>query len=333
LGLLIEEQRTNIQTYSGSATGWTFNNNTTPNLANAQGIAPDGTNTAVGIPYGATGNVQSNLTVTSDTNTYTFSFYAKSLTGAGTITTGTLGFPPPNNYFAGTIFNFSTLALGTGWSATAVGNGWYRLSRSFINTSQTTFINAISTTTGVVLFWGPQLELGTFATSYIATTSASATRTADRAFMTGANFSNWFNAGQGSFIVNAARAAVQDSTGVGGYGRILGNDTGTNSFLEYAPTTNVLYVSGVGSYYFAVPSLNTSGSIFNNFAVSYGLTGISVTANNATVQINSSATMATSNSLYILATGNGAYSTSGLVKRIAYYPIQVTSTNMQALTS
>jgi hypothetical protein len=68
-------------------------------------------------------------------------------------------------------------------------------------------------------------------------------------------------------------------------------------------------------------------------AVSYGSTGISVTANNGSVQVNASARMANSNGLYILATGNGAYSTSGLVKRIAYYPIKVTSTNLQALTS
>ena len=41
-----------------------------------------------------------------------------------------------------------------------------------------------------------QFELGSFATSYIPTTTATVTRSADVASITGANFSSWFNPSQ-----------------------------------------------------------------------------------------------------------------------------------------
>jgi hypothetical protein len=49
----------------------------------------------------------------------------------------------------------------------------------------------------------PQLEQGAFATSVIPTTGAAATRAADVAVMTGANFSDWYNAGEGTLLVEA----------------------------------------------------------------------------------------------------------------------------------
>lgn len=56
------------------------------------------------------------------------------------------------------------------------------------------------TVSGTVTKW--QLEAGAFATSYIPTTASSATRGADVASMTGANFSSWFNT-SGVFVVQA----------------------------------------------------------------------------------------------------------------------------------
>lgn len=333
LGLLIEESRTNLQTNSGSATGWTVNLNTTPNLANAQGIAPDGTNTAVGIPYGATGVVQSNLTVTSDTNTYTFSFYAKSLTGAGTVSTGTLGFAPPNDYFAGTIFNFSTLALGSGWSATAVGNGWYRLSRSFVNTSQTTFINAVSTTTGVVLLWGPQLELGAFATSYIPTVASQVTRAADAASMTGTNFSSWFNAGEGTvyaeFVPAQATSLTTYALGIGDgatasnyFGFRLASGSATMPYVANGASQANLTL---GSY-----QANTAFKVIG----AYKVNDFGGALNAGTVATDTSGVISNaSSSLEFGSVAGGTSRYSGTIKKIAYYPLRVTNANLQALTS
>ena len=349
LGLLIEESRTNLATYSSDLSNAAWSKVQTTVTSDTV-VAPDGTligdklveSTSTSTHYLISA---SSVSVTSGT-AYTISLYAKA-SGRNFVViemnSAALG--------AYAWFDLANGVVGTtggspsSTSITSVGNGWYRLTISKTATSSTTSLitiytasvdNATSYTgngfSGVFL-WGIQYEAGAFATSYIPTVASQVTRAADAASMTGTNFSTWFNQGQGSFIINAARAAVQDSTGSGGYGRILGNDANNNSFLEYEPVTNVLSVSGVGAYRFTVPSLSTAASVFNNMAVAYDSSGISVTANNAAVQVNSSARMRTSDRLNIFGTGSGAYSSSGWVKKIAYYPIKVTSTNMQALTS
>lgn len=57
------------------------------------------------------------------------------------------------------------------------------------------------TVTGTVQY--AQLEAGAFATSYIPTTSAALTRNADVATMTGTNFSDWWNASEGAFLIKS----------------------------------------------------------------------------------------------------------------------------------
>ena len=41
--------------------------------------------------------------------------------------------------------------------------------------------------------WGCQVEVGSFATSYIPTTDSAVTRAADLAEISGTNFSSWYN--------------------------------------------------------------------------------------------------------------------------------------------
>ena len=336
LGLLIEESRTNLFLNSGTASAWTGNGNTTPNLANGVGITPDGTNSAINMPYGATGNTQYNYPIPANTLTYTCSFYAKSLTGSGTIGSGLLGINGGSN-FSGTIFNFATLTTGTGWTATSIGNGWYRLSRSFINTSLSLFIlrldaGGIYTTQNNVLFWGAQLEAGSFATSYIPTGASTVTRAADQSSMTGTNFSSWYNQSQGSFCINAERLAIQDSSGAGGYGRILGNNGNTNSFLEYSPNATVLNMSASSGVSFTIPVLNTTANVLNTMAMTYSSSGVSASANGSTAQTNTTR-MNIADRLAIFGSGNTTFSSSGHIRKLSYYPVALSSASLVALTS
>jgi hypothetical protein len=350
LGLLIEESRTNLLVYSSEFDNAAWSKVNSCTITANTIVAPDGTLTGDKLSRdsaAAAFRLQQLPSVTSGT-AYTFTCYAKASQLSWINIGSQSSFPTNTNAW----FNLSSGVLGTigsgltSASITSVGNGWYRCSitatanatasgsfQIWLAPSDNTFTFTAGNTFDGVFVWGAQFEAGSFATSYIPTVASQVTRAADAASMTGTNFSTWFNAGQGSFIVNAARAAVQDSSGGGGYGRILGNDANNNSFLEYEPVTNVLTVSGVGSYRFTVPSLSTAASVFNNMAVAYDSSGISVTANNAAVQVNSSARMNTASRLNIFGTGSGSYSSSGWVKRVAYYPIKVTSTNMQALTS
>ena len=213
-GLLIEESRTNLLTYSEQFdnASWAKSNATiTANVITAPDGALTGDNLisnagAVGYVYGATPT--SFLVGTS----YTLSIYAK----AGERTSITL--LAYGTYFGGGSNKATTFNLSNGTFANAggsispdavsmasVGNGWYRCAVTVACTTATTGApyqirsSEISGdgTSGIYI-WGAQLEAGAFPTSYIPTTSAQVTRTADNASMVGTNFSSWYNQSEGT---------------------------------------------------------------------------------------------------------------------------------------
>jgi len=133
--------------------------------------------------------------VTSGT-TYTFSFFVKSIIARNVRINGSTNFPAQS-----TDVNLSTLAISGAGSGTCrvlnFGNGWARISQTYTATgtgngrfiiysmSGTTQSFQGSTNNGLY-FFGAQLETGSIATSYIPTTTASATRNADVISLSGA---------------------------------------------------------------------------------------------------------------------------------------------------
>lgn len=121
--------------------------------------------------------------------------------------------------------NLATGALGTSGALGAgagsaivqnVGNGWYRLTiTATIGGADTDCNNNIYATSAnsvtarvnnaTYIMDAAQLEVGAFATSFIPTTSAAVTRSADSALMTGANFSSWYNQSQGTMFAEFDR--------------------------------------------------------------------------------------------------------------------------------
>ena len=330
LGLLIEEQMVNLIPNSGTSLTWTTYYNTTPNLASGVGIAPDGTNSAVNMPYGATGFAIGYYPVPVNTLTYTYSFYAKSITGTGTIGTSASGMMA-GAIFSGTIFNFGTLGKGAGWVANPVGNGWYRLSWTFVNANNNTFISrleagGIYTTPNDVLFWGVQLEVGSFATSYIPTTSAQVTRNADQASLQGTNFSSWYNQSQGSLYCDwdlgntytAMGIFISDGT-LNNAIMVVYNSTNININVAGSAVLNATYGAGIagGSYKSIVSYSTTSGIAARN-----GITSAIATGNKTPIvnQLNLNSPSITG-------------SIDGHIRKITYYPQALSSANLVALTS
>lgn len=176
-GALIEEARTNSQTYSVPITGqWTAQSGGTGVAATITynyGVAPNGTTTAARaqLDKGA-GSTSSDFaqffgpaTAIADGN-YVSSLWVKTNDGS----TKTV----------------SLRTGGTSIGAITVTGVWQRFTQASIFASQLTSVGVrlrggteATSQTADLLVWGAQTELGAFSTSYIPTTTTSATRAAD----------------------------------------------------------------------------------------------------------------------------------------------------------
>jgi hypothetical protein len=205
-----------VQSENWLASGWRSDAtaNVTTVSATTGTLDPYGTNTANAISP-TSGNT-THLKVGSDGSAsftsgtvYTSSAFFKQGTGnAGRYVQIAW---PATRFAANTFANFDlelgTVALVTGSTVTAgienYGNGWYRcrctntcistgtgsngISIALIETSGATRIPTfIGTTTDILYGWGAQTEIGSIATSYIPTTTASATRNAEVINLSGA---------------------------------------------------------------------------------------------------------------------------------------------------
>jgi len=208
LGLLVEEQRTNLLTGSEAfdVSPWTKNNGCT--ITSDATASPTGTLTADqfnGTAISFTGVFAFPTTVPGAV--YTFSIYIKNNSNATSLRLGVESNPTNAfvtfNAVTGTIT--SVAANVTSSSAQFVGNGWYRVVLAYTTTGTSAGLVIYSTSGAVATWfaWGAQLEAGAFPTSYIATTSAATTRSADVASITGSNFSSWYRQDEGTVFCDA----------------------------------------------------------------------------------------------------------------------------------
>ena len=362
LGLLIEEQRTNLVTYSAdfSNAAWTATNST---ISANTVVAPDGTLSADSISETtATGTHRirtASISVSASTS-YTCTVYAKAgfgatryfgiaLSDSTSISTGAR-----RSYIFDLSNGTATSTGGATWtlvsgSATAVGNGWYRcqitvttdagastmyVSIGLADSFSTTSFTAGYTGDGYsgIFIWGAQFEAGAFPTSYIATTSAQVTRSADAASMTGTNFSSWYRQDEGTVYADFIKYGAGITSGGGASTpRVWNIDDGTSSIQLRFNSSVTIESTTSGSIYMALPWV--AGSV-NKAAVAYQ-------TNNAAFAVNSSVTTDVAGSapttLNSMKLGSNTAATGGFlnghIRRISYYPARLTNAQLQALTS
>jgi hypothetical protein len=205
LGLLVEESRQNLLEYSEDISQWSSITGGSPTITPNADTAPDGTNTATLIENtGTTGYIGDATAYTSGT-TYTFSGYFKANDGDKVAillysSGATSGFWNSETFNVATTFDltngtftaFAGAVAPTTSTITDAGNGWWRCSITATATSNSSGANQLirnmSGGTEGIYVWGYQIEAGSFPTSYIPTTGATATRAADVASISGSNF-------------------------------------------------------------------------------------------------------------------------------------------------
>jgi hypothetical protein len=354
LGLLIEEQRTNLLTYSEDFTNayWSVVGGS---IAANSTAAPDGALTADTYTE-STLNEDHRIATASNVSatvgaSYTLSVYAKVKPGSAQrflMLVFNSGFASPTgcnfDLVSGTVGQ-SASAIGT---ITNVGNGWYRctitpsgtatgslslrIRQASVNTSTNITSPASYTGDGYsgIYIWGAQLEAGAFPTSYIPTVAATVTRNADAASMTGANFSSWYRQDEGSIYVEAVNPAniafaipydISDGT-TSNEVRVLSNSVGNS------PNFSVR----VGAVEQCAIAISHTANTPYKSAAAYKANDFSHALNNVLGASDTSGVVPIVDRITI-GSRNFANHLNGTIRKLAYYPKRLTNAELQGLTS
>ena len=343
LGLEIEEQRTNLVLYSADYSNavWGVNNLTVSSNVN---IAPDSTQTADALVE-STGSVSpaiyftTGISLTSGT-AYTGSVYLKA-NGRNFVA---VYFQSANFPDSGRIawFDLSTQTTqfqsGVTGTITSVGNGWYRCTITATadatgNTSTNSLGVLIAPALGStaaytgngfsgLFIWGAQLEAGAFATSYIPTVASQVTRAADSALMTGTNFSEWYRADEGTLYAEGLPA-----TNASG---LLSIEDGSASNRMQLRGNSLVVVTN-GSVVVALSNSLVPALVSRKIVAFYKTNDFALCVNSEVPSSDTTGTLPLVNRI-IIGGGNTQSTLNGTIKKIAYYPILLSNTNLVALT-
>jgi len=345
LGLLIEEQRTNLLLYSEQFDNayWTKVDSTiTANTI----VAPDGTLTGDKlVEVVAVGQAGVQRDLGNQTGSFSWSIYAK----AGERSwLSLIAYASAANR---TWFNLSNGTVGTNASGNTasivpVGNGWYKctVSRTLSGTQNVLFIAKIATGDNIISYtgdgysgiyiWGAQLEASSFSTSYIPTVASQVTRSADSASMTGANFSSWYRADEGTVYGEWLNNGAVSGKFPKAYN--ISDGTNNNTITRFADvqfsanamsvTTNSVLQAFINA---GAPSNNTN----YKFADVYKVNDFAACVNAGTVGVDTNGIVPVVNQITIGADAAGSNRMSGHIKKLSYFPARLSNEELQEMTS
>ena len=347
LGLLVEEARTNLLVRSEDfSTSWPVTNAT---VSTNNAIAPNGNLIADSlIETSATALHYTQQIVNPVTSgaSYLLSVYAKANTRSS------IELLDPYA-LVGRTFNLSngtTSASQTGAGAPAsfaiqpVGDGWYRCSIG-VTASGTSIALRITISNGSatsytgdgtsgIYVWGAQLEAGAFPTSYIPTTSATVTRAADVASITGSAFTSFYSQSAGTLFTDAR---TQQSAG----GHIvIGVSTGSfasSAYLSKEPD-NVLTAApnaSPSSLSITLSSVSSNVGLKSALAFTAGTGSASAVMNGGTVGTDASTGIPITMSQMGIGTAPwniGSNLWNGHIARLTYWPTRLPNTTLQQIT-
>ena len=353
LGLLIEESRSNSWTYSQPTSDISFGSSATKTFNAA--TAPNGETEAFRITHnGSAGNSNWRATraINFNADEMVLSVWAKGNGG--------------NNYFLWSFQNLGGAIVRAGFKLEGDGetsiitdgngghtlqiekypDGWYRciiIGNTDSSGSTTQFLytasnysESSSISGGSTLLWGFQLEEGAFATSYIPTSGTTVTRAADKAKITGTNFTDFFNQTEGT--IKCSYWLGNDTTGL----RVFQINDSDNSVIDIVAGSG----SGSGGYGY----INTGGvaqanggqsSANDSYRNTLHVTTLAYKENdvagiNIKTGVLTTDTSAALDGAYNRVTfyqGNGETAfLNGRIQQVSYYPKRLPNAQLQGLT-
>jgi prepilin-type N-terminal cleavage/methylation domain-containing protein len=354
LGLLVEEARTNLLTYSEQFdnASWTktgllaFGSGSTLNAT----VAPDGQTTADLLTENSSTSehrVETAAISWVANTTYTLTIFAKANGRTRMDVFGVGG----GNFTGGrnASFNLSTGAViatdGVVASIEARANAWYRIRMTFTASAAPSasqlFIRFLDNSnnfsytgdgTSGIFLWGAQLEAGAFPTSYILTTTAAVTRSADVASITGSAFTSFYNQTEGTVFADFLRTY---SGNFPNFPNVYQFNDGTNN--------NEITLFGNSGGQFMQPSIAVGGSAqidFTGFTSTFpgpNRSAHGFSLNNSTFAANGvlgtpdiSVNLPTVNQVKFGDRSGQRF--TGHYKRLTYWPTRLPNATLQSIT-
>jgi hypothetical protein len=343
-GLLIEEQRVNLLTYSDQFDNAVWTKTGVTVTANAT-TSPDGTTNADrATANGASGPHVVQLQFTYTAVAHTLSVYAKKDTN--NFVQLRFGASAAANGFANFDLDAGTVGtVGAGLSAASItpaGNGWYRCTITgtttaavgsnlgfYIVTDATASNGQSNTLTTSLLLYGAQIEVGSFATSFIPTVASTVTRAVDSASITGTSFSPWYNASEGTIVFSGDSVRP---TGLAPATRTFQFDDGTvNQNIRSGGTATLQVVNGgvTQANINTSPAIPFDGTVFK-FASAYKANDFASVTTGA-VATDTSGTVPTVTQLSLGGPSNSGV-LNGHIRTFTYYPQRLANAQLRALT-
>ena len=340
--ILLEPQRTNLALQSSSfdsgswakaAVSVTANSTTSPSgIVDADTFTADGSS--------GEHRITQIISFTSGL-TYTFSVYIKKNTNDFAQLTfggGAFGNAPFAN------FNVNNGTLGsTGGSATStitsVGNGWYRCTLTatatgtfsdlvylVMTTSSTSLRRENNSLSTSVFLWGAQLEAGSYATSYIPTTTASVTRNADQCVKTG--ISSLIGQTEGTMFIQLNMALISEAR------RIITLYNDINNYISLRITSGnsvqLLVVNASATQVSIVVPLS-AGVV--KLAAAYKVNDFVFYVNGIEVGADTNGTVPTTSSIYLGYDPTGASQIASGINAATLWKERLTNAQLAQLTT
>lgn len=227
-------------------------------------------------------------------------------------------------------YGSGTVVMSGAHAATLVGVGAYPARKIYTYTPSAGVLTL--TVTGEVKFAND--ELGESASTWIPTTGAAATRSADLPTISGANFSDWYNQSEGTFLVEFDFEGHSGSDAV-----ISAYDTAqTNTYSSY------LYFNSTNSNIQAYTAISgtTQGAIVlgvspdtypQKIAHAYKTDAFGASMNGGAVVADSIGSAPSSiNALALGTASTGSNPMSGHYRRLTYFPKRLPNSTLQMLS-
>lgn len=312
LGLLIEESRTNIVLHNSDLTNaaWTKTSMSTSKTA----TGPDGQANSATICTAAAGNATVLQSITSASATRATTAYVRRRTGTGTVEMTQNG--------------------GTLWTAIAVTAGWTRVSIPSATITNPSVGFRIVTNGDAIDVAYVQCETGALPTSAIATTTVSATRQADVASITGADFTDFYTPNAGTFTVGFQVSGAQ-----AGVRSVISALQDSNNYIGMQIANGSLDVSfvvqqGGGGAEASLINQAITANTPHRISGAFAPDDFAASLDGGAVDTDTSGpTLPAPSTLYLGRSPSGTVYLNGIIDSVSFHPARRSNADLQALAS